>query len=33
MRRLKFQLDRKSVEKIYLSFIRPIIEYGNDILG
>ena len=31
MRRLKFQLDRKSVEKIYLSFIRPILEYGNEI--
>ena len=31
MRRLKFQLDRKSLEKIYLSFIRPILEYGNEI--
>ena len=31
MRRLKFQLDRKSLEKIYLSFIRPIFEYGNEI--
>ena len=26
MRRLKFQLDRKALEKIYTSFIRPILE-------
>lgn len=31
MRRLKYQLDRKSLEKIYTSFIRPILEYGNEI--
>ena len=31
MRRLKFQLDRKALEKIYTSFIRPILEYGNEI--
>ena len=29
MRKLKFQLDRKSLEIIYTSFIRPILEYGN----
>ena len=27
MRKLKFQLDRKSLEIIYTSFIRPILEY------
>ena len=26
MRRLKFRLDRKALEKIYTSFIRPILE-------
>ena len=31
MRRLKFVLDRKSLEIIYISFIRPILEYGNKI--
>ena len=31
MRKLKFQLDRKSLEIIYTSFIRPILEYGNEI--
>ena len=31
MRRLKFQLDRKSLEIIYMSFIRPIIEYADVI--
>ena len=30
MRRLKFQFDRKAWEK-YTSFIRPILEYGNEI--
>ena len=29
MRKLKFKLDRKSLETIYLTFIRPIIEYGD----
>ena len=32
MRKLKFQLDRKSLEIIYISFIRPILEYGNELL-
>ena len=31
MRRLKFILDRKSLETIYLSFIRPVLEYGDTI--
>ena len=31
MRRLKFILDRKSLETIYLSFIRPVLEYGHTI--
>ena len=29
MRKLKFQLDRRSLEIIYTTFIRPILEYGN----
>ena len=29
MRKLKLKLDRKSLETIYLTFIRPIIEYGD----
>ena len=31
MRRLKFELDRKSLETIYLTFIRPPLEYGDVI--
>ena len=31
MRRLIFVLDHKSLETIYISFIRPISEYGNEI--
>ena len=31
MRRLKFKLDRKSLEQIYLVFIRPLLEYGGII--
>ena len=31
MRRLKFIQDRKSLEIIYLSFIRPVLEYGDTI--
>ena len=26
---LKFRLDRSSLEKLYLSFIRPLLEYGD----
>ena len=29
MRKLKFQFDRKSLEIIYTSFIRPLLEYPN----
>ena len=29
IRRLKFCLDRKSLETIYLTFIRPILEYAD----
>ena len=29
MRSIKFTLDRRSVETIYLSFIRPLLEYGD----
>ena len=29
MRKLKFKLGRKSFETIYLTFIRPILEYGD----
>ena len=31
MRKFKFQLDRKSLEIIYTVFIRPILEYCNEI--
>ena len=31
MRRLKCVLDCKSLKTIYTSFIRPILEYGNEI--
>ena len=29
MRKLKFTLDRKSLQTIYFSFIRPLLEYAN----
>ena len=29
--KLKFKLDRKSLETIYLVFIRPLLEYGDVI--
>jgi hypothetical protein len=31
MRKLKFTIDRKSLETIYISFVRPILEYGDII--
>ena len=31
MQKLKFKLDRKSLEIIYTAFIRPILEYGDVI--
>ena len=32
MRKLKFFLDRKSLQTIYFTFIRPILEYSDIIL-
>ena len=29
MRRLKFRLNRNSLETIYLSFVRPLLEYAG----
>ena len=29
MRRLKYKLDRSSLERIYIGFIRPLLEYGD----
>ena len=29
MRKLKFKLDRSSLEKIFTTFIRPLLEYGD----
>ena len=29
MRKLKFRLDRRSLEIIYTAFIRPLLEYGD----
>ena len=29
MRKLKFKLDRRSLEVIYISFIRPLLEYAD----
>ena len=29
MRKLKFKLDRKSLETIYTAFIRPFLKYGS----
>ena len=31
MEKLKFKLDRKSLETIYTGFIRPLLEYGDVI--
>ena len=30
MCRLKFQLDRKSLQIIYISFIKPLLEYAEE---
>jgi hypothetical protein len=29
MRKYKFILDRRTLEQIYLTFIRPLLEYGD----
>ena len=31
LKKLKYQVDKESLEKIYFSFIRPKLEYGNYI--
>ena len=31
MRKLKFQLNRRSLQIIYFSFIRPLLEYADDV--
>ena len=31
LRALKFKLDRKSLETLYISFIRPLLEYGDTL--
>ena len=31
MWRLKFRLNRKSLETLYFSFIRPLLEYADDL--
>ena len=31
MRKLKFKLDRRSLQTIYFSFIRPLLEYAEKI--
>ena len=33
IRRLKLCLDRKSLESIYLTFIRPVLEYAHVAFG
>ena len=30
MRKLKFKLDRSSLEIIFTTFIRPLLEYGDS---
>ena len=29
LKKRKYQVDKESLEKIYFSFIRPKLEYGN----
>ena len=31
LRKLKFKLERNYLEKIYLIFIRPILEYASEV--
>ena len=31
MRKLKFKLDRSSLQMIYISFIRPVLEYADAV--
>ena len=32
MRALKFRISRKSLEQMYVSFIRPLLEYCDSVL-
>ena len=32
MRHLKVQLDRQSLQNIYFSFVRPLLEYGSSVI-
>jgi hypothetical protein len=31
LRKLKFKLNRQYLENIYITFIRPILEYGSEV--
>ena len=31
MKNFKFKLDRKSLEIMYTTFVRPVMEYGIDV--
>ena len=31
LRSLSFKLSRKSIEKLYISYVRPILEYGAPV--
>ena len=31
MRTLKFRVSRRSLEKMYISYVRPLIEYGDSL--
>ena len=31
MRKFKYELDRKALESVYISFIRPVLEYADVI--
>ena len=33
MRKLKFELDRRFLQTIYFSFIRPLLEYADVVLN
>ena len=31
LRAMKYKLDRNSLARVYISFIRPILEYGDSV--
>ena len=31
MRLLKFKINRKALEKMYIAFIRPLLEYSDSV--